>query len=80
MSDDPETQWTCGIQVNYLYDCSYLRESLHIFINLRLCYVKKMIKRRNRDVALLKNRLDSHNDGWRTATDPNSIKLENVQG
>lgn len=39
-----------------------------------------MIKRRNRDVALLKNRLDSHNDGWRTATDPNSIKLENVQG
>lgn len=27
--------------------------------------MKKMIKRRSKEVAMLKNRLDKYNDGWR---------------
>lgn len=33
----------------------------------RLHYVKQMTRRKERDVALLKRRLDEHSDGWRTA-------------
>lgn len=33
----------------------------------RLHYVKKITKRQERDVAILKRRLDLYNDGWRTA-------------
>ncbi|XP_055629573.1 TCF3 fusion partner homolog [Toxorhynchites rutilus septentrionalis] len=42
----------------------------------RLHMVKKMIKRRSREVEIVKNRLDRHNDGWRTATVPLAVKLE----
>ncbi|XP_005187607.1 uncharacterized protein LOC101887857 [Musca domestica] len=33
---------------------------------LRINNVKKMIRRRTRDVEILKARLDRHNDGWRS--------------
>lgn len=33
----------------------------------RLHYVKQLTRRKERDVALLKRRLDDHSDGWRTA-------------
>jgi len=36
-------------------------------LSFRLDEVKKMTKRRNRDVTLLKNRLDTYGDDWRTA-------------
>ncbi|XP_058460081.1 TCF3 fusion partner homolog [Malaya genurostris] len=40
----------------------------------RLHIVKKMTKRRNREVEMLKKRLDRYNDGWRTATLPTTVK------
>ncbi|KXJ71431.1 TCF3 fusion partner homolog [Aedes albopictus] len=42
----------------------------------RLHMVKKLTKKRNREVEILKNRLDRHNDGWRTAPQPVAVKLE----
>ncbi|XP_049546644.1 TCF3 fusion partner homolog [Anopheles darlingi] len=42
----------------------------------RLHKVRKMTKTRMRDVELLKARLDSHHDDWRTAPDPTDIKEE----
>ncbi|XP_062559287.1 TCF3 fusion partner homolog [Armigeres subalbatus] len=42
----------------------------------RLHAVKKMTRKRNREVEILKNRLDRYSDGWRTAPQPVAVKLE----
>ncbi|XP_058053422.1 TCF3 fusion partner homolog [Anopheles bellator] len=42
----------------------------------RLHKIQKMTRSRVRDVELLKAKLDSYGDGWRTAPDPNDMKEE----
>lgn len=36
-------------------------------VSFRLHYIKKLTKHHQKDVVLLKSRLDMYNDGWRTA-------------
>ncbi|XP_055600644.1 uncharacterized protein LOC129749638 [Uranotaenia lowii] len=45
----------------------------------RIHMVKKLLKRRTREVEILKNRLDKHKDGWRSAPQPMAVKLEESQ-
>ncbi|XP_053688539.1 TCF3 fusion partner homolog [Sabethes cyaneus] len=42
----------------------------------RLHVVKRLTKKRNREVEMLMNRLDRYNDSWRTAPQPLAVKLE----
>ncbi|XP_055536342.1 TCF3 fusion partner homolog [Wyeomyia smithii] len=42
----------------------------------RLHVVKRLTKKRSREVEMLKNRLDRYNDNWRTAPQPLAVKLE----
>lgn len=44
----------------------------------RLHAIKKLAKRREKDVSLVKSRLDVYNDDWRVAQPEPLLKLENV--
>lgn len=44
----------------------------------RLHVIKKLSKRREKDVSLVKSRLDVYNDDWRIAQPEPLLKLENV--
>lgn len=44
----------------------------------RLHVIKKLAKRREKDVSLVKSRLDVYNDDWRIAQPEPLLKLENV--
>lgn len=43
-------------------------------IPLRLHYMKKLTKRQQKDVVLIKSRLDLYNDNWRTANPSSKIR------
>lgn len=58
------------IQISVIYHIKYPDHSRPT----RLHYIKKLTKRQQKDVVLIKSRLDLYNDNWRTANPSTKIR------
>ncbi|XP_055371920.1 uncharacterized protein LOC129605921 [Condylostylus longicornis] len=63
LSDEKKTKYRRFVEQLYL-KCQEIQDQNQRYV-FRLNKMKKLIKRRSKDVEILKNRLDRYNDAWR---------------